>query len=127
MDIKQALIELSPVARELDGIDSTISCQIRAIEQALERHLSVRIRIDVPPSCSLHFGKHDAKWCFIYGEEGFERPLLSCSRQIRADMLAGGHIERLVRDASMQIGEMMQVRQAAVRAAARILSDLESP
>ncbi len=122
-NIKQALMTLAPLTTQLDRQDDIISNQIQAIETAIKELISVRISVDVPGGY-LAFGKYHASWCLILGSGGHETPLLSCTRQRRADMLAGGHIERLVRDASVQIETMIEVRTRAMISADALISDL---
>jgi hypothetical protein len=106
----------------LDAHDDAIGLQIASIEEALRRHIRIRVSLDLGEDRSLDFGKIDGAWHLIYGEGDEEVRLSSCSRDTRAEML--GNVEALIRSASLQIEERITERLAAIANADRIIAAL---
>ena len=106
----------------LDGHDDTVSAQLAALADLLRRRIRVRVTLDLCDDRSLDFGKIDGAWQFIYGDGDEECALLSCSRDIRSEML--GRVEDLIRAAVAQLDERITERAATVASAAQLIEAL---
>lgn len=140
------LKQLADGTTQLNKLDDRIAQALGAIEQALRKHLSVRVyqvisqhvnefgssdRLEV-----LTFGKHRGKWqlliewgsCNLNGDfiadEDVTTPLLNCARDKRASVFEGGHLEQLIRSAFQQCQEEIASREKAVAIADSLLADL---
>lgn len=70
---------------EIDATDDLISERIREIQRHLASVVSIRIRHPINDYLSLVFGKIDGVWQFSVEQEGQSTPLLSLSRETRAE------------------------------------------
>lgn len=120
--MQDALEQIGTRMTILNDLDSAIGLRIASIEEALRRHISIRVSLDLGDDRSLDFGKIDGAWHLIYGEGDEEVRLSGCSRDIRAEMI--GHVEALIRCAGEQIEERISDRLAAIENADRILTAL---
>lgn len=122
--MRDELQQLAARNQVLDAHDDRISEQITAIEEALRHVFKTRISVDISADRSLDFGKFNGKWCLLHYERDIETPLLSCSREIRADLVCW--IEPLIRCATDQIDAQISTRLAAIEVADRLLTALRS-
>lgn len=114
----------------LDAADTEIAGRIEAIEAGLRRLVNVRIETPIDADADLAFGKLGGTWRLIVvsgpDDAADETPLLSCPRQLRADVVGGGALERLIRDAAGQIDAMIEERKRAIERAVQLLDALDA-
>lgn len=122
--MNQLLHNIDEAQRELDEVDDQLAVAIETVEQALHDRVSSRISIDItddPQVTCLSFGKLSGNWRLIAGLGEKETPLVSASREVRARVLAGGHLERLIRETADTLRTQTLSRKAATEAANRAL------
>ena len=113
---------------ELDAIDSKIAARLEEIAKLLRTVVSIRISVTLSDGGELLFGKLDGNWTFIYcdgSEDADDVRLASAPRDVRAEMLVDGHIERLVDSACAQLTAQLAERDQALAIADRLVGDLE--
>lgn len=109
-----AVLKQLPERRaQLSKQDDRINDAIVAVEQVLRENVDVRVEyvtyVDEDGDYqALVFGKHGGKWMLLWetgsmvgGETAPSNkvPLSDCSRKLRADVFAEGHVENLIRAA----------------------------
>jgi len=113
---------------ELDQLDDDLASNIRRVEEALRKHVGVRIELDLsmdPKGDEIHtlaYGKHDGRWQLVYEissglEDVSATPLVSASRELRMNMFVCGHVDALIRSAQEQIEAQLKLRKQAIAAA----------
>jgi hypothetical protein len=122
------LKQLASRRSELDQLDDDLASNIRRVEEALRKHVGVRIELDLsigPEGDEIHtlvYGKHDGRWQLVYEisrapEDVSATPLVSASRELRMTMFVGGHVDALIRSAQEQIEAQLKLRKQAIGAA----------
>ena len=122
------LKQLASRRSELDQLDDDLASNIRRVEEALRKHVGVRIDLDLsmgPEGDEIHtlaYGKHDGRWQLVYEisrapEDVSATPLVSVSRELRMTMFVGGHVDALIRSAQEQIEAQLKLRKQAIAAA----------
>ena len=124
--LRKTLNELATRRQRLDALDTGISDAITLIQEALRKHVSIRISTDIsePPVSTLRylsFGKHSGTWQLLveseYGDETDTTPLMSCSRETRLEMFTKGHVQTLIVDAVAQIDKQIAEREKGLKIA----------
>lgn len=122
-----ALDEAGAVQGELDAIDTQLSIALNAIEDALRARLHMRIQIVAEGASfiGLAFGKNKAEWrLLIKYENGDWTPLNSATRAVRTEVLAGGHLRRLIDESCALLRAELAKRADATQEANALLTQL---
>jgi hypothetical protein len=140
--IKVVLDDLGRRQLQLDALDTQISNLIKRIEDALRKHISVRVCTDlhdysVDPNpiafTLLAFGKLDGKWQLTI-ETGLlndhdtsvtVKPLLSAPREMRMRVFNDGHVEAMVRGATAQLEQQIAQRRKAIETGCALAEALD--
>jgi hypothetical protein len=116
----------------LDKLDTDISALIQRVEAGLMQHFSVRVATALEDGSDgsgfvsyLAFGKLDGRWQLMI-ESGFvddggslkTTSLLSCPRETRLKAFTEGYIERLIRDAVVNLDRQIESRTQALQSGA---------
>lgn len=121
------IAKIDEAQRALDAADNRITSALELIEQSVRGIVSTRIETAVEGEkfSRVAFGKHRGAWGFLVEFPGGDpQTLLSCSRDVRARVLAGGHLERLLLEAADLIRNQLDGRKAAGEAANNLLQIL---
>ena len=134
-----AVREARSLRTKLDSLDDQVSAVLQKIEAELrDLSLGVAIRTNVggyfDPNCGfeqvevLSFEKLAGEWRLVFGsgvedQENLwtDTPLSDCNRDLRARMLAMGHVADLVLGAARAMEERIGDRKRALQSGASVL------
>ncbi len=135
--------ELRSVHESVDVEDDAISLGLRKFEENLAKVLRIRVSTvmsseDVGEGSSyyrvLAFTKQDAGWKLVI-EAGYDHdepgeahasPLLSASREVRTEVVTGGHLQKLLESAVAELKGQAEKKREARVALDQLNSDLEA-
>lgn len=139
--LNEVVSDLAPRRVALNNLDLKIVDALKRLEEKLRAHISTRVSITMEATFEegiewgevLTFGKWDGKWQLLIEtgvigdpEDWKTQPVVTASREKRVRVLTEGFLEKLVREAAVQLDVQISERKKAIKIADNLVEVLES-